>query len=125
MTASAQHDVSRETPDMFDNGSYFLQAWKEGVELVGPHLFSCRARTPQDAVHWRELVPDLDKMRKALPNKSKGEACLMACMASLFNDEEGQKLLNKAGATFGSLPMAMGERSRHIVAKLLLTYRGW
>jgi len=115
--------ASQET-DLFPENE-FLQAWKEGVMMVGPSLFGCQARTPMDAQHWQALPPRLDMMRKAIANRSQAQAYLLAVMASFFNDAEGQKLLIKAGLTFGGGARVVGPKERDIIARLFTHYRGW
>lgn len=113
--------VSQETP----LHAAFLQAWKEGIELAGPSRFSCTARSIEDAAHWRQLTPDLAVMRRTIVNKSQAEAYLIAIMASFYNDAEGQKLLQKAGLTFGGGALVVGDKARCIIARLFASYRGW
>lgn len=115
--------ASQET-DLFPE-SEFLQAWKEGVMTAGPSLFGCQARTPMDATHWTALTPKLDVMRKAIANRSQAQAYLIAVMASFFNDAEGQKLLTKAGLTFGGGARVVSPKERDIIARLFTHYRGW
>ena len=103
----------------------FAQAWKEGVLLAGPSLFGCQAAKPEAARHWHQLAPKLELMRKAVTNKSQAEAFLIAVMASFYNGAEGQKLLDKAGLSFGEGALIAGDKARSVIARLFASYRGW
>jgi len=104
----------------------FLIGWKKGIQLAGPHLFGGLASSKLDAAkHWHDLHPRLDAIRKALPNRSRTDAGFAAAMASLFNAEEGQKLLNKAGCTLGDLFTILNQEQREALAIMLLNYQGW
>lgn len=114
-------NVSRETPE-----TAFLRPWRRAVELAGPSLFGGQAARPATATHWRQLTPKLDLMRKAVPNRSQADAAFIGALASFYNAEEGQKLLNKAGCgAFGNLPTVLDAPRRALLADLLAGYQGW
>lgn len=119
--STTQHHISQE----IHLNAAFCLAWKEAVMLAGPSLFGCQAATPMDATHWHQLTPKLEQMRKAVANKSQAEAFLVAIMASFYNDAEGQKLMTKAGITFGGGALLVGDKSRSLIARLFASYRGW
>lgn len=111
---------------MDEHDAQFLSAWQAGIEIAGSSLFGCQAPNPNAATHWHQLTPKLDAMRKAIPNRCQGDAVFIAAMASFFNAEEGQKLLNKAGAhAFGNLLTLLDDRRRAVIADLFHNFRSW
>lgn len=118
--------VSQETHDLDDAGAAFLDAWKDGLQLAGVSFFGCQAGRPADAVHWHQLTPKLDVMRRELPNRAQADAAFAAAMASFYNAEEGHKLMTRAGChSFGGLATLLDIRRRAILACLLVNFRGW
>jgi hypothetical protein len=104
----------------------FFQAWKRGVELVGPELFG--DGTPQGldaAVCKWDLRPNLADINQAIGPLSSGEKVFLAAMTSFYNAEKGGTLLKRVGvhglADLGGLDL---ER-RKVIATLILNYHGW
>lgn len=104
---------------------HFLEAWKDAVELMGPGLFTCHAPTVRAATHHHQLAPYLDKIRRAIPNKCRQDAVFLAALVSFFNAIEGDKMLRKAGCTFGDMVMVLNPPQRAALAQLMIHYRGW
>jgi len=124
------NNVSQETPlqgisPLPSRALVFLETWKQGVELAGSSLFGCQASSPQTAIHWQHLQPRLENMRKAISNRSAADSAFIAAMASFFNDAEGQRLMTKAGVTFGGAAAVMSREQRQIISSLLINYTGW
>lgn len=101
----------------------FLAPWQQAVALAGDHLFY--GPEPHKATNHHQLAPDLQKIRKAIPNKSSQDAAFIAVLVSFYNKQEGQKLLNKIGVTFGDVALVMSTSQRNTIADLLIHYRGW
>lgn len=121
MSATAE-DVSRET----EIAAEFLAAWKSAVDIIGSGMFSHQCRTPQDATTHRQLVPMLDKMRKAIPNRSQPDGIFIGAVASFYNPTEGQKMLTKAGcAGFGHVAAMLDQHRRRILAQLIANNQRW
>lgn len=104
----------------------FFQAWKHGVELVGPELFG--DGTPQGldaAISKWDLRPNLADINQAIGPMSSGEKVFLAAMTSFYNAEKGGALLKRVGvhglADLGGLDL---ER-RKVIAALVLNYHGW
>jgi hypothetical protein len=122
-TEDIQQTASREAR-LEPSYVHFLDAWKRAVVLAGHHLFSLPNKV-ENATHYHQLPPYLDKIRRALPNKSRQDAAFLGVLASFFNAAEGQKLLNKAGCTFGDVATVLSPTQRRILADLLTHYQGW
>ena len=104
----------------------FFDAWKRGVELVGPELFGKGTREclEQAICKW-DLCPNVEAIIDAIGVMSSGEKVFLAAMVSFYNAEEGGALLRRVGvyglADLGGLDL---ER-RKIIAALILNYHGW
>ena len=123
MNQTAQ-DVSQET--LFPCNQAFLQAWKYGVTIAGDHLFFHNCRDVESAARPEQLAPNLDKMRKAIQNKGQNDGILIAFMASFYNAEQGQKLLEKCGCkAFGNCWNILDARRRGVIAALIVNFDGW
>ncbi len=126
-----QNQVSQETPEqhqlvLTDNDQVFLNAWRTGVKLAGESLFGCQAATPDHATHWHQLTPKLDVMRRKLQDRSQSDAVFAAAMASLYNAQEGHKLMKKVGCeTFGSVFTALSPDQRAVLSELMASYQRW
>lgn len=104
----------------------FLHAWREGARLVNSNLvFACRAHSVEEATNHRQIIPRLDDIRKTIVNKERSMACFIAAMVSFYNSDEGQKLFNKIGCTFGDLARSLDPYQRDIVARLFVHFQGW
>lgn len=119
MTTAAA--TQQETLILDDNDAIFLTAWKKAVQIIGPSYFSGNAIKTESAIHWHNLTPKLDVMRKAIPNKSRQDAAFMAAVASFFNPEEGQKFFTKSGTTFGALMPSLTPQQQGVLLALLAT----
>ncbi len=104
----------------------FFQAWKHGVELIGPELFG--DGTPQGldtAISKWDLCPILADINQAIGPMSTGEKVFLAALTSFYNAEIGGALLKRVGvqglADLGGLDL---ER-RKVIATLILNYHGW
>ena len=112
--------------DFSDAAHAFFDAWKRGVELVGPELFGTGAREclEQAVCKW-DLRPNMDAIIDAIGTMSSGEKVFLAAMVSFYNAQEGGALLRRVGvfglADLGGLDL---ER-RKVIAALILNYTGW
>lgn len=119
----SEQNVSQETPENPD--SRFLCAWKDAVAVAGEHVFSLGCRKPDEARHWRQLTPDLNLIRASVKKRSKADAIFVSALACFYNSEEGQKLLDKSGGSFGDMSLILDTRQRSILATLFVNYQGW
>lgn len=125
-TSEEDNDSRVYTGTAQDCSAGFLHAWIDGVELAGPGMFTALVNTPQEAAHWRQLTPNMDKIRKVIINKPHADAILIASMVCFFNAEEGAKLMNKVGCkSIGSLGAMLDYRRRALVGAMLANYTGW
>lgn len=104
----------------------FFHAWKRGVELVGPGLFSNGTQECLNlAVDKWDLCPNVAVIKKTIGAMSSGERVFLAAMVSFYNSKDGGALLKRVGvhglADLGGLDI---ER-RKIIAALILNYTGW
>jgi uncharacterized membrane-anchored protein YhcB (DUF1043 family) len=104
----------------------FLEAWKEGIKLVGTEFFNIKSDTVDSATEKWLLAPNLEFIQKASPSYSHGKQVLLALMYSFYDSQEGQELLERCNTP--NLVDALGVldfEGREIIAKLWLNYAGW
>lgn len=123
---AARQDIAQEIEHFSHADAHFLAAWKRGVLLAGPQYFGTRVRADVDlaASKW-ELRPRMDLIAHAIGVMSPGEQRFLAAMTSLYNSEDGGRLLRRSGfhgfADLGGLDF----KRRTILAALILSYNGW
>ncbi len=103
----------------------FLEAWKQGVERLGPELFG--PKTPEAARVKSDLKPLREKIDVAFVACSGGEKQLLSAMVSFFDPEWGEDLAARTedekcicGLTFN-----MDHAEIDILCTLLRNYEGW
>jgi hypothetical protein len=99
----------------------FLAAWKRGVALAGPYLFDHGPRAEHKPTQAkRDLRPNVPLIRRAIGPMSPAEQFFLAGLVSVYNAEDGGRLLKATGyhgfADFGRLDLSR----RTVLAGLLL-----
>lgn len=61
----------------------FLEAWKHGVDYLGPHLFG--PGSPETARNKNDLQPLNDAVDAGFEQESEGEEQFLAAMASFYD----------------------------------------
>jgi len=123
---SVLEQLTQEQAHFDEAPGAFLDAWKQGVRLAGPHFFGDgHADVLAHAKSKWDLTPDLPRISRALDVMSSGERVFIAALASFYNAHDSQELLRRAGveglADLGNLDM----QRRQVIAALLLHYTGW
>lgn len=103
----------------------FLQAWKRGVEFLGPHLFGPgRLETARDK---DELRPLREQVEAEFAGESGGEEQFLAAMVSFYDPAWGEELAARiecykclCGLTFN-----LDHEEMEILCELLRNYQGW
>ncbi|MFU1926449.1 hypothetical protein ACLQ9J_10315 [Bordetella hinzii] len=123
---SVLEQLTQEQAHFDEAPSAFLDAWKQGVRLAGPHFFGdgqpdglARAKSKWD------LAPDLPRISRTLGVLSSGERVFIVALASFYNAHDSKELLRRAGvgnlADLGTLDL----QRRQVIAALLLHDTGW
>ncbi|TBU88451.1 hypothetical protein [Phytopseudomonas dryadis] len=104
----------------------FFQAWKRGVELVGPEWFGDGTRDGlRHAASAGDLLPDMLALNDALSVLSRSQGLFLSAMVSVYNAREGAAMLRRCGfeglSDLGDLDL---ER-RQVIADLVLNYSHW
>lgn len=103
----------------------FLAAWKQGVKLLGTQFFDVKGNVDETTEKW-QLAPNIVFINETIDGYSHGQQVLLGLMCSFYNSEDGQEILEKAGAA--NLVDALGIidlKGREIIAELWLNYTGW
>lgn len=132
--ARARQKIEQAREDSRAREIIFLNAWKRGVKLAGPHYFKNTLPTPgagpladvENATSKWQLCPDLQMIRRAIGGVSRGEGAFLAAMYSFYNAKDGQQLLKRAGyPNICDLAAKLDSRRAGIIAELFLNYPGW
>lgn len=105
----------------------FLVAWKEGVWLAGPPLFTVRCDKVDAATEKDQLRPDLEVITASLGGMSPGERVFILSLYQFFSDSTVVELSAELGYPFPTLAdiASMDSQRRAVIARLLETYSGW
>jgi hypothetical protein len=103
----------------------FLEAWKHGVEFLGPHFFG--PGSPESARSKDDLRPIKTVVEASFDHESEGEEQFLAAMVSFFDPAWGEELVNRiechkslCGMTFD-----LDHECTEIVCNLLINFEGW
>ncbi len=143
MSETDQDSMMKALADQMAEASFyenapvrFLEAWKKGVELIGPEFFMTRRPglgakdMPLASVDlirdkW-QACPDPDAVEAGLDVLSSGEAALLVAMCSFYNPEWGGGLMRHMGINgLADLASRLDLQERQIITDLLLNYTGW
>lgn len=104
----------------------FFQAWKRGVELIGPEWFGDGTHEGlQRATDKRELAPKLLLLGEAHGVLGSGQAMFLAAMVSFYQAAEGGAMLRRSGFRGLADLQRLDSQQRQVIADLLLNYVGW
>lgn len=119
MAAAQEHAIHAEAA--------FLGAWKAGVELAGAQWFEVTSATVAQAVDKDQLRPAWEMVNEHSGVLSHGERVFLYALCGFFNDEWGRELFAHYGETGQPIELAriLDPDRRHIIADLLIHYRGW
>ena len=104
----------------------FFEEWKKGVKLAGYEFFGDGTK---DGFEKSSLIDDLRpifiEFKDALKYKSPAESAFLASLYSFYNSDKAADLckilkLKSVGDLTG-----LDTNHRHVIANLLVNYRGW
>ena len=105
--------------------SRFLQAWKRGVDFLGPHFFG--PGNLLTASRKEDLQPLKDVVDVAFEDESEGEEQFLAAMVSFYDPAWGEELASRIEChkSLCGLTFDLDHECTGIVCELLLNYEGW
>ncbi len=110
----------------------FLEAWKQGVNIVGEKYFSAHpslteAVTSQESItDKQQLIPNLKLIEADIAQLSGSEAALLAVMCSFYNSRQGGKLMRGLGIEgMAEVSQQMSLAGNQVVARLLVHFTEW
>ncbi|MGJ8586291.1 MAG: hypothetical protein ACSHXD_19550 [Marinosulfonomonas sp.] len=109
------------------NPQLFLDAWKDAVQLAGPHYFHVTCPSVSEAVDKQQLCPDMSAISSSLGVLSTGERVFLVSLYQFYCDSDAFSLCEEAGLQYPSLAdIALLDRSRRsVLIKLIDSYSGW
>lgn len=104
----------------------FLEAWKDGIKIVGEEFFNIKSDTVDAATNKWQLAPNLEFIQQSSGGYSHGTQVLLALMYSYYDPDEGQKLLERFGTpNFITALAVLDIKGTEIITTLWLNYTGW
>jgi hypothetical protein len=103
----------------------FLEAWKNGVEFLGPQFFGPGAT--ETAHTKQDLKPLREAVEAAFEEESEGEEQFLAAMVSFYDPAWGEELSDRIEChkSICGLTFDLDHECTAIVCELLLNYEGW
>jgi|GEM_PF-695051 len=103
----------------------FFAAWKQGVALVGEHLFGPKNTT--SAKTRDDLRPRHEQIEAELAKESCGEEQFLTAMVSFFDPAWGEELVELIDChrSFCGLIYNLDHEQIEILCELLRNYQGW
>jgi hypothetical protein len=103
----------------------FFAAWKQGVELLGKHLFG--PKSPTDARNRDDLRPRRQLIEAELAKESCGEEQFLTAMVSFYDPAWGEELVDLIDChkSFCGLIYNLDHEQIEILCELLRNYQGW
>ncbi len=103
----------------------FLEAWKRGVDFLGPDLFG--PGRPETARDKDELRPLREKVEAVFARESGGEEQFLAAMVSFFDPAWGEELAARipCDKSVCGLTYNLDHERIEILCELLRNYQGW
>ena len=103
----------------------FLEAWKHGVEYLGPRLFG--PGSPETAKSKDELRPLRDMVEAEFSEESEGEEEFLAAMVSFYDPAWGEELAARIEChkSLSGLTLDLDHECTEIICELLLNHEGW
>ena len=105
--------------------SRFLEAWKHGVEYLGPKFFG--PGSPETARTKDELKPLPDVVDAEFAEESEGEEEFLAAMVSFYDPAWGEELAARIEChkSLSGLTLDLDHECTEIICELLLNHEGW
>jgi hypothetical protein len=107
--------------------AFFLEAWKEAVQLAGARFFDIRSASVEAATDKNELAPDLAAITGAIGVLSGGEKRFLLAIYQFYNDHDIYEFCQERDIkvpSLSDLPL-LDEKQRIVIAQLLHSYDGW
>lgn len=103
----------------------FLEAWKHGVEYLGPRFFG--PGSPEAAKHKDELRPLKAIIEAEFAEESEGEEEFLAAMVSFYDPAWGEELAERIEChkSLSGLTLDLDHECTEIICELLLNHEGW
>jgi len=103
----------------------FLEAWKHGVEYLGPKFFG--PGSPETATSKKELRPLQEVIEAKFAEESEGEEEFLAAMVSFFDPAWGEELAARIEChkSLSGLTLDLDHECTEIICQLLLNHEGW
>lgn len=120
-----KENMRQAEKDKIENPKRFLEAWKQGIKLVGEQYFEIKSNVDSATDKW-DLKPKHEIIERSLFQLSKGQAILLAVMYSFYNSEEGQLYLEQLGRpNISDIAAHLDKEYLEVIAKLFVNYSGW
>lgn len=105
----------------------FLDAWKDGIALIGETHFVITSSSVVEANDKFQLCPDFEILRQSLGVLSGGERRFLIGMCQFYSDSGVANLCHQLGINIPSLAdlALLDEKHRSILVRLLNSYTGW
>jgi len=105
--------------------SQFLEAWKQGVSLIGGKFFN--QKNPLNTIKDKnELRPNHEYIHENIWVMSSGRKTLLALMCSFYNSSWGGDLMAEVGINgMSDISAKLDYESLDVVSELLTNYHGW
>ena len=103
----------------------FLEAWKHGVEYLGPKFFG--PGSPETARSKDELKPLPDVVDAEFAEESEGGEEFLAAMVSFYDPAWGEELAARIEChkSLSGLTLDLDHECTEIICELLLNHEGW
>lgn len=103
----------------------FLEAWKHGVEYLGPKFFG--PGSPETAKSKDELRPLQEIIEAEFAEESEGEEEFLAAMVSFYDPAWGEELAARIEChkSLSGLTLDLDHECTEVICELLLNYEGW
>jgi hypothetical protein len=103
----------------------FLEAWKHGVEYLGPKFFG--PGSPETARSKDELKPLPDVVDADFAEESEGGEEFLAAMVSFYDPAWGEELAARIEChkSLSGLTLDLDHECTEIICELLLNHEGW
>jgi hypothetical protein len=103
----------------------FLEAWKHGVEYLGPKFFG--PGSPESARSKDELKPLPSVVDAEFAEESEGEEEFLAAMVSFYDPAWGEELAARIEChkSLSGLTLDLDHECTEIICELLLNHEGW
>jgi hypothetical protein len=103
----------------------FLDAWKHGIEFLGPQFFG--PGSPETARTKEKLTPLKETIEALFEEESEGEEQFLAAMVSFYDPAWGEELAYRIEChkSLSGLTLDLDHECTEIICELLLNHEGW